>query len=191
MVRSNLLILVKSVRLGEDIDRLLELLQLAHRSLLLLQPACLLDGHLPCVAHLLINLDVEVSSRQLLEHVHFSLEFLLLPAAIFVVEELRMQVVHDKVADLEHVEVDLFIKTQQGVILQLPSDDPKKLIEEFLEPREIQVALFKELIKHRGLSRLHDEVINSFDAIFNLCRVVALHLMWLHLRAVRFPEPGR
>jgi len=51
MVSCDLLVLVKGIRLFNDLHDFLELLQLAERSLLLLYPTGFLNCHLPSVAH--------------------------------------------------------------------------------------------------------------------------------------------
>ena len=66
VIGRDLLVLVEAVGLGQDVDGFLELLKFTHWRLLLLQPARLLDRHLPRVPHLFVDLDVEVGCRQLL-----------------------------------------------------------------------------------------------------------------------------
>ena len=88
MVRGYLLVLVKRVRLLDDFHDFLELLKLAERCLLFLQPACLFNGHLPSMAHRVINFNSKCACGELLQHRHFPLELLFLKALIRVVEEL-------------------------------------------------------------------------------------------------------
>ena len=90
MIRRDLLILIKRVRLFNDLHDFLELLELAERCLLFLQPTRLLDSHLPSMPHRVIDFNSERASRELLQHGHFPLELLFLKALIRVVEELRV-----------------------------------------------------------------------------------------------------
>ena len=90
MVRGYLLILVKRVRLLDDFHDFLELLELAERCLLFLQPARLLDGHLPSMPHRVIDFNPERAGGEFLQYGHFPLELLFLKALIRVVEELRV-----------------------------------------------------------------------------------------------------
>ena len=79
--------------------------------------------------HRVINHDPERARWQLFQDSHLTLELLLFLALIRVVKELGVQVVHDKVADLDHVEVQLLIVTQKLISLQLTPRD----LEQFLE----------------------------------------------------------
>ena len=79
--------------------------------------------------HRVIDHDPERARRQLFQDSHLTLELLLFLALIRVVKELGVQVVHDKVADLDHVEVQLLIVTQKLISLQLTPRD----LEQFLE----------------------------------------------------------
>ena len=96
-----------------------------------MQATRLLDGHLPCVLHSVINLDTKRRRRQLLQHNHFALELLLLPALIRIVEELTVQIVHHEVADLNYVVIDLFLATQELVFLQFSPRHIKQSLEQF------------------------------------------------------------
>ena len=90
MVRGDLLVLVKRVRLLNDLHDFLELLELAEGCLLFLQSTRLLDGHLPSMSHRVIDFNSERAGGKLLQYRHFSLELLFLKALIRVIEELRV-----------------------------------------------------------------------------------------------------
>ena len=90
MVSRDLLVLVKRVRLFDDLHDFLELLELAERCLLFLQPTSLFDGHLPSMPHRVIDFNPERAGGEFLQHSHFPLELLFLKALIRVVEELRV-----------------------------------------------------------------------------------------------------
>ena len=131
MVSCDLLVLVERVRLLNDFHDFLELLQFTQWRLLLLKTTRLLDSHLPGMLHSVIDLDTERRRRQLLQHNHFALELLFLPALIRIIEELAVQVIHHKVADLHYIVIDLFFATQELVFLQFTPRYIEQSLEQF------------------------------------------------------------
>ena len=109
MISSDLFIPVERVGLLNDFHDFLQLLELTERCLLLLQATCLFDSHLPGVSHGIVNFNTKRARWQFLKSLHLALEFFLLVTLFRVVEELRVQVVHDEVADLYHVVVELIV----------------------------------------------------------------------------------
>ena len=105
-----------------------------------------------------------------------------------------MQVVHDKIADLNHVKVKFLLATEKFIPLKLSPRHFEQFVEEVAKPEEVQIArlalLVEEFVADCRLSQLHDEVVDRADAIFYLSGVVAGHFMWLHLFPVRFTELG-
>ena len=109
MISSDLFIPVEGIGLLNDFHDLLELLQLAKRCLLLLQATSFFNGHLPGMAHSIVNFDTKRASWQFFERLHLTLELFLLVTLFRIIEELGVQVVHDEVADLYHVVVELIV----------------------------------------------------------------------------------
>ena len=146
------------------------------------------------MAHRVINYNSECARGELLQHRHFPLELLFLKALIRVVEELRVQVVHYEVADLDHVEVELLFTAQKCILLELAPRHLEQLVEEVAEPQEVQIArlalLMEKLVANGRLSQLHDEVIDRSDAIFDLASVVSGHLVRVHLLSIWLAELG-
>ena len=82
-----LLVEVERVGLFDDFHHLLKLLKLPERGLLLLQSACFLDSHFPCMSHLVVNFNSKCTRWQLLKYRHLSLELFLSIAQLGIVEE--------------------------------------------------------------------------------------------------------
>ena len=101
-----------------------------------------------------------------------------------------MEIVHDKVANFDHIVVQFVIVAQQLVALQLPPSHLKQFLEQLSEPGEVQIVLLEKLIANGRSSQFHDEIIYSLDVILDLSRVVTLHLVRLHLLPVGLLELG-
>ena len=103
-----------------------------------------------------------------------------------------MQVIHDEIADLDHVEVQFLLAAQERVFLELAPRHFEQLVEEVAEPEEVQIAglslLMEELVADGRLPQLHDEIIDRADAIFDLTHVISRHLMWVHLFSIWLAE---
>ena len=124
----DLFVQVKWKRLLNDFHDQLELLQLAKWRHLLLQPACLLNCHLPSMAHLVLYHNPKGNRWQFLKDCHFALELFLLRTHSWHIKELRVQIVHYEVADLYHVKVWFILTAQKHVLLQLTSRHIEKLL---------------------------------------------------------------
>ena len=129
VICSDLLVQVEGIRLLDNLHDLLQLLKLAKRRLLLLEPACLLDGHFPGVPHRVIDVDTEAARVQLLEDGHLALELGLFIAQARVVKELGVQVIHDEVTDFNHIKVKLLLTSQELIPLQFASSNIKQFLE--------------------------------------------------------------
>ena len=101
-----------------------------------------------------------------------------------------MQIVHDKVAYLNHVVVKLVIVAQKLISLQLSPSHLKQLLEELSEARKVKIVLLEELIADGRSSQFHDEIVDCFDMILDFASVVALHLVRLHLLPIGLLELG-
>ena len=102
-----------------------------------------------------------------------------------------MQVVHDEIADFNHIVVKLIVITQELIALQLTPRDFKQLLKELSETRKVNIVLLEKLVANCSSSQLHDKVIDCLDTVLNLLCVVARHFMRLHfftigLRKSRF-----
>ena len=71
-----------------------------------------------------------------------------------------MQIIHDKVANLQHVQVDLFLPSQNLILLQLVSRHSEKLLEELLESRKVKIIIDKELVTNGRPSELDDKIVD-------------------------------
>lgn len=71
-----------------------------------------------------------------------------------------MQIVHDKVANLQHVQVYLFLPSQNLILLQLVSRHSEKLLEELLESRKVKIIIDKELVTNGRPSELDDKIVD-------------------------------
>lgn len=102
-----------------------------------------------------------------------------------------MQIVHDKVANFNHIMVKLVVIPQKFVSLQLTPSHFKKLLKELPEPRKVKIILLEELVTNCCSSQLHDEIIYSLDMILDFSGIVSLDLMRLHFLPIGFLELGR
>jgi len=58
------------------------------------------------MAHSFIDHNIEISSSKFVENFKLALQFFLLLTAFFLAKEVRMQGVHEEIADFEHIPVD-------------------------------------------------------------------------------------
>ena len=65
--------------------------------------------------HRVLDLHTERFRRQLVKCFDFPVELYLLGTLLSIVEEFRAEIIHDEVANLDHVIVDLFFTIQQFI----------------------------------------------------------------------------
>ena len=91
-----------------------------------------------------------------------------------------MQVVHDEIADFNHIVVKLIVITQELIALQLTPRDFKQLLKELSETRKVNIVLLEKLVANCSSPQLHDKVIDCLDTVLYILCVVAGHFMRLH-----------
>ena len=99
-----------------------------------------------------------------------------------------MQIVHDKVANLKHIEVYLFFSSQEWIVLQLFSYHSEQLLKKLFQSRVIEVIVLEEFVTDSRPSQLGDEIIDWGDTVADLANEVPLYLMRLHLSSIFFAE---
>ena len=126
-------IVVQLIGERNDLNDFLQLLQFTSWCVVFLYASGFLDGKLPCMFHSVLDLDTKRLWWQSVQSLHLGLQLDLLLALCPVVEELRAEIVHDKVADLNHVVIHFFVSIQQLVSLDLLSCHCKQSLEQFLQ----------------------------------------------------------
>ena len=95
-----------------------------------------------------------------------------------------MQVVHDEIADFNHIMVELIVVAQKFISLQLAPRHLEQFLEELSKTAKVLIVLLEKLVAHRSLPQLHYEVIDGLNTVLNLPSIVAWHLVWLHLLTI-------
>ena len=96
-----------------------------------------------------------------------------------------MQIVHDEVTDLHHVEVNLVIVAEQLIFLQLAPQHLEELVEEFAQAAEIQIILLKEFVTDGRSPQLLDKLVDGLHLVFDLARVIPRNFVRLQILAIR------
>ena len=81
---------------------------------------------------LIFDFDSKRVRAKLLKDIELPLELPLLLALLLVVEEFRVQVEHDVVANLDHVVIELFFTAEKPVTLQFIPHNSEELTEKLL-----------------------------------------------------------